>query len=185
MRDLDKKRAANRAYYKRLVLKGLNPSKEWRDKNLSKDIEWRKSYYHQILKHDPKHKARRRKYYLKNRHIQAVQQKKKRLENPSYYKKIAMRLRMKRMEFLNRLKMQPCADCGIQYSPWIMDFDHRDPSKKSFCISVKYSWSIDSLKEEIAKCDVVCSNCHRERSYQQRKRGFITRTGRLLKSMGA
>lgn len=45
-----------------------------------------------------------------------------------------------------------------------MEFDHlRD---KEFTISRHgLTVSIDRLKPEIAKCDVVCSNCHRSRTY--------------------
>ena len=183
MRDLDKKRASNRAYYRRMVLKGENPSKEWRNKNIAKDIEWRRRYYHEILKHDPKHKARVRKYYLKTRDIQRQRQKDRRSENPEYYKSVMVRLRQRRNDFVNRAKMRPCADCGIQYNPWVMHFDHRDPSQKKNCISMIKSHSFENLKVEIAKCDVVCANCHCERTHKQWISGFISRTGKTIKTL--
>lgn len=61
------------------------------------------------------------------------------------------------------LKDKPCMDCGIQYPPFVMDFDHRDPSTKKFHFQVAKNWK-DTLTE-IAKCDLVCSNCHRVRTY--------------------
>jgi hypothetical protein len=60
----------------------------------------------------------------------------------------------------------PCADCGKNYPYYVMDFDHRDPATKKFTIASKAkSTSRKQIWEEIAKCDVVCSNCHRERTH--------------------
>jgi transposase len=59
----------------------------------------------------------------------------------------------------------PCVDCGENYPYWMKDFDHlRD---KEFNIS-RFSRelvSLDAVKKEISKCDVVCANCHRNRTY--------------------
>ncbi len=47
-----------------------------------------------------------------------------------------------------------------------MDFDHRNSNEKKFAISQsKRMGSIEKTKTEIAKCDVVCANCHRERTF--------------------
>lgn len=77
-------------------------------------------------------------------------------------------LRIRIAEIKNRAKARPCMDCNIQYNPWVMDFDHRDQSNKLGIVS-KMRNSISSLLTEIEKCDVVCSNCHRERSQKQLK----------------
>lgn len=45
-----------------------------------------------------------------------------------------------------------------------MDLDHRDPLQKRFELSKQKTCSEKRLLEEIAKCDVVCANCHRERT---------------------
>lgn len=61
-----------------------------------------------------------------------------------------------------------CADCKEQYPHWMLEFDHlRD---KSFTIADyrTYTTSLEVIKEEIAKCDVVCSNCHAIRTYSRR-----------------
>lgn len=60
-----------------------------------------------------------------------------------------------------------CMDCHKVYMPFIMEFDHRDPSKKSFNISgsrLNYAW--ERLLQESLKCDLVCSNCHRVRTHR-------------------
>lgn len=72
------------------------------------------------------------------------------------------------MEVIRAAKSVPCADCGIQYPTYVMQFDHLKPEEKSFSIGGRYSQRMDALLAEIAKCDVVCANCHMERTHQQR-----------------
>jgi len=60
----------------------------------------------------------------------------------------------------------PCHDCGVQYPYYVMDFDHMDPDLKSYNISdMIKTHTTAKLIEEIEKCQVVCANCHRERTY--------------------
>jgi len=50
--------------------------------------------------------------------------------------RLRVRLRQRaRSEFLRSLKRRPCADCGIQYLPHQMDFDHREPATKRFVLA--------------------------------------------------
>lgn len=68
----------------------------------------------------------------------------------------------KRKERLRKLKQDlTCCRCGFD-NPLALEFHHRDPSTKSFTISHK-AWQVseERLLEEIAKCEVLCSNCHR------------------------
>ena len=60
----------------------------------------------------------------------------------------------------------PCTDCGINYPYYVMDFDHLE-DKKITVSRVINSGSWIKTKEEIAKCEVVCSNCHRIRTYKR------------------
>lgn len=72
-------------------------------------------------------------------------------------------------EFVARAKSQPCADCWVQYEPWVMQFDHRNPADKKFELSaITGTRSTTAIEIEIAKCDVVCANCHAERTHKQR-----------------
>lgn len=58
-----------------------------------------------------------------------------------------------------------CADCGYASHSAALDFDHRDPSTKVGNVAAMVcSRSWDSIEAEIAKCDVVCANCHRVRT---------------------
>ena len=79
---------------------------------------------------------------------------------------------------INEAKDHPCLDCGIQYPVYVMQFDHRDPATKSFTIGTKGPRkSPETLLAEIAKCDIVCANCHMERSYGNGT-DFAVSTGR-------
>jgi len=73
---------------------------------------------------------------------------------------------VERRAAVGRMKEKPCADCETAYPFFVMDFDHRDPSTKDFTISrvvTRLAW--DKLVAEIEKCDVVCVNCHRLRTW--------------------
>jgi hypothetical protein len=53
-----------------------------------------------------------------------------------------------------------------------MDLDHRPGSDKLFPVAIAVSGGVYPLQKivaEIAKCDVVCANCHRERTYRRRE----------------
>lgn len=50
----------------------------------------------------------------------------------------------------------------------VFDFDHREPSKKSFALSKPHSKTIDQIQQEIDKCDLLCANHHRLRTQRDR-----------------
>lgn len=68
-------------------------------------------------------------------------------------------------------KDKPCADCGVKYPHFVMDFDHRIRNDKSYTISQMPTRNISlaTLLSEIDKCDVVCANCHRTRTFLYKK----------------
>jgi hypothetical protein len=78
--------------------------------------------------------------------------------------------RHKRYALIKEIKeSSPCTDCGLKFPYYVMDFDHRDRATKVKDISalVKqpyFPW--DKVQAEITKCDLVCVNCHRLRTYQ-------------------
>ena len=74
----------------------------------------------------------------------------------------------KRAKVVRKAKEKLCADCGVQYSYWIMQFDHVR-GKKLFTIGQElYCYGIKKLLAEIEKCEVVCANCHLNRTYLRR-----------------
>lgn len=74
------------------------------------------------------------------------------------------------LAIVKKLKSVPCSDCGISYPHYVMDFDHL-PSKnrKRWSVNRRVIGSITTLMEEIDKCEIVCSNCHRIRTWKRRK----------------
>ena len=66
-----------------------------------------------------------------------------------------------------REKSKPCADCKRWYKPWQMDFDHvRGTKRFSIGQSITCGLGITAFKEEIKKCDIICANCHRDRTHK-------------------
>ncbi len=53
-----------------------------------------------------------------------------------------------------------CELCGESRAV-CLDFHHRDPDSKSFGLGEGSAYGIETLKKEIKKCMVICSNCHR------------------------
>ena len=64
------------------------------------------------------------------------------------------------------LKRAPCTDCGKTYNPWQMQFDHVK-GKKEFEIQkgIRNRYKLEKMLVEIAKCELVCANCHADRTY--------------------
>jgi len=102
-----------------------------------------------------KRRACQRRYYSRNK---------------SYFKSKNIRRRKELINFVISFKQGPCADCGVKYPYYVMDFDHRDNRVKLDNINqmVNYhSFSKEKILKEIQKCDLVCSNCHRVRTYSR------------------
>jgi hypothetical protein len=59
-----------------------------------------------------------------------------------------------------------------------MDFDHVRGSKAGNVSEMIGSATVMALLTEIAKCDVVCANCHRLRTYSPREARSSTRQTR-------
>lgn len=86
--------------------------------------------------------------------------------HPSRRRDVTQRRRDPRMKLIRDAKDQPCADCGVQYPYYVMQFDHVRGEKR-FNLGGGWNNSMEAIKEEIAKCDIVCANCHAERTYQR------------------
>lgn len=61
-----------------------------------------------------------------------------------------------------------CEKCGYNKCIEAMEFHHIDPMEKDFTISGK-SWSFERLKSEVDKCVLLCSNCHKETHFEDKR----------------
>lgn len=92
-----------------------------------------------------------------------------RLDHPILARRRNKDRKRRATEFIDSyLKTHPCVDCGESH-PATLEFDHRDPAKKRYCIGTGRGGGIlpNSLMKEIEKCDVRCANCHRIRHAEQ------------------
>ena len=77
------------------------------------------------------------------------------------------RYRARIRAIIEEAKDRPCADCGRRFPTCVMDLDHVRGEKEfkvSEAVQRAYALNIARVKAEIAKCDVVCANCHRLRT---------------------
>ena len=84
-------------------------------------------------------------------------------KNGAHLRQTAKAKRDKIRNFVDELKTGlSCKRCGFDH-PKALDFHHRDPNTKVFRIAqATAGWRThDALLAEIAKCDVLCANCHR------------------------
>lgn len=75
--------------------------------------------------------------------------------------------------FITEYKIgKPCMDCKKIYPHYVMDFDHLPQFKKEIEIGQRgRQFSIERLLKEFEKCELVCANCHRERTWKRKNGG--------------
>ena len=72
---------------------------------------------------------------------------------------------------VDAMKKGPCMDCGQKFDPVCMDFDHvRGEKKWSIAVGIRRAKPWSEIEEEIDKCELVCSNCHRVRTWRSGRR---------------
>ena len=99
--------------------------------------------------------ARFREYYRRNPFKQraAVKERNKRVKSET------------QAYILDYLLGHPCVDCG-EADPIVLEFDHvRGLKRANVSKMVGWNGSLGPIKEEIAKCDVRCANCHRRKTW--------------------
>lgn len=98
------------------------------------------------------------------------------LANKDLYKRRVAKRKQTLSEAIDAIKARtPCADCGNKFHPCAMDFDHLDATQKIADVSRLRSMNVNMKRilDEIAKCELVCANCHRIRTYNRHRRNRI------------
>ncbi len=54
-----------------------------------------------------------------------------------------------------------CENCDTK-DVECLEFHHKDPTKKDFMISAFYMSAYENIKDELDKCNLLCSNCHKK-----------------------
>lgn len=102
---------------------------------------------------DPRNREAKLRHYYSNKEAYYERSKKQREEIRT---------------FLQAVKSYPCLDCGVTYPYYVMQFDHRpDEVKVLTPARLVNCGSWKKVVDEIMKCDVVCANCHAERTHQR------------------
>jgi hypothetical protein len=102
--------------------------------------------------------------------LSARRARKWRAENPKKARVLMLRQYTKSRTWLDVLKAKPCMDCKQTFPTECMDFDHVRGKKLTPINTQTAHKSKGPLLEEIKKCDLVCSNCHRIRTRTRKLR---------------
>ena len=106
---------------------------------------------------DPiKQRAASRRHYAKHRDKVIASAK-------EYSAKARVRIRA---FITTHLKTNPCVDCG-ETDAIVLEFDHVLGKDFNISDAARKGVSMKKLKDEIAKCEVRCSNCHRRKTYER------------------
>lgn len=91
----------------------------------------------------------------------------KRYSDPEWSHKQYLRVKARRERLAEWFRMKKaelhCGRCP-EDEPYCLDFHHKDPKEKETTMAraIHYGWSIERIEKEIAKCEVLCANCHRK-----------------------
>lgn len=99
----------------------------------------------------------RKKAYFKQYNKERYQ------KNLAYYEQ----KRQERKNAIRALKSVPCAECGISYPWYVMEFDHIQGDKIDAVSNLLRDSSLEIALAETKKCEVVCANCHAIRTYER------------------
>lgn len=154
-RNKKKLKADAKAYRHRNKAKVKANKKAYDQKNKDKRKVYTKIYYEE---NKEKLKAERKIYYQKNK------------EKEKERRKINYRNVKEKHKWVSDLKRtKGCLRCE-ENDPVCLDFDHIDPTTKEYNVAsmVVRNLSREAIETEIAKCQILCANCHRKKTANDR-----------------
>lgn len=145
------------------VMKTCTQCKEQKDSSsfyLVKRKQNNTSYLRSICKtcHNQQTRAYSKLHYSKNK----KQYEDRKTRNGVSYKQ--------KQQFVRNLKDNKiCLDCKRTYRYWMLDFDHRPGTIKICEMSHCYHklHTQEAILNEASKCDIICTNCHRDRTFMR------------------
>jgi hypothetical protein len=75
------------------------------------------------------------------------------------------RRRKEAREYVINYKKTHACKCG-ENRWWVLDFHHIDKKREN--ISSLLAHGVETVKNEIEKCEIVCANCHRDLHFQRK-----------------
>lgn len=102
-------------------------------------------------------------YLAKNKYVQQSLFAKEaaRRRSPKRKKEIAQML-------ANIKEKVGCLDCGGKFPYYLLDFDHVSGTKVNSISRMLDKYSLEDILKEIDKCEIVCANCHRSRTFHRK-----------------
>ena len=127
------------------------------------ELSWNGPGTKRICKVCAKELMRRKRQNPEYRAKQNENMNRLRKANPEYYRATYTRLRREKVRLIREHKAKSgCVRCGEKHIA-CLEFHHRDPSDKEVTLGSRAGHiSNEKLLAEIAKCDVLCANCHRK-----------------------
>ena len=91
-----------------------------------------------------------------------IQAKQWRRDHPNYQRDYCNKRRNKhKLEILNRFNNK-CAHCGLVDNHVVYDLHHLNPTEKEYNLAQILDHSLNKIENELTKCILLCSNCHRK-----------------------
>ncbi len=94
--------------------------------------------------------------------------------NKEKYEASRLNSKERRHEVVRKLKDKPCMDCGGEFHSAVMHFHHRPGVEKVGSIGwLLRRRGMPAILAEIAKCDLLCANCHTMRHVNEGTIGVL------------
>lgn len=157
-----------------MPFKSTERQREWQKEYAKRPhVKARQSEYQKKKMQNPEERAKQaeriRIWAQNNKEKRREQSLRWRVNNRERYLELIRARYAEKAALIASLKTGPCVDCGGRFHHAAMDFDHVNGDKK-FCIASRKTASIDDILEEVVKCELVCSNCHRIRTWKRKQR---------------
>lgn len=83
--------------------------------------------------------------------------------NPNNYDNQRLRGLKRKYEYVMK-RGGKCEYCGYNINLSALEFHHKDPKEKEFQVDIRAfsNHSLEKLEAELNKCELLCSNCHKE-----------------------